>query len=90
MHPPLGPLRFVGEGGEVTFDVSERLIHRQLTLLGSWVTSLGHMTELCAFLDRLGLHPDVTVAHRLPLEHAAEAYALADEGRPGKVCLVWE
>ena len=85
-----GRCAFVGEGGEVTFDVSERLIHRQVTLLGSWVTSLGHMADLCAFLDAHRLHPDATVAHRLPLERAAEAYALADAGRPGKVCLVWE
>ena len=34
---------FVGEGGRLEIDVSPRLIHRQLTVHGSWVTSLGHM-----------------------------------------------
>ena len=85
-----GRCAFVGEGGTVSFDVSELLIHKQITLLGSWVTSLRAMEELVGFLARRGLHPEETVTHRLPLERAAEAYALADRGEAGKVALVWE
>jgi len=33
--------RFVGEGNDVKFDVSPDLIHPQITIYGSWVTSLG-------------------------------------------------
>jgi threonine dehydrogenase-like Zn-dependent dehydrogenase len=83
-----GRCAFVGEGGEVAFPVSPLLIHRQVTLYGSWVTSLGHMAELLDRLVRWGLHPEDTVTHRFPLERADDAYALADAGASGKVCLV--
>ncbi|MDP8905117.1 MAG: zinc-binding dehydrogenase [Chloroflexota bacterium] len=81
---------FVGEGGSVEFPVSPLLIHRQLTLYGSWVTSLRHMEQLLERLVRWRLHPEVVVTHRLPLERAAEAYALADRGVGGKVAIVFD
>jgi len=84
-----GRCGFVGEGNDVKFDVSPHLIHPQITLYGSWVTSLGHMAELTERLSRLDLHPDVTVTHRFPLEKAAEAYRIADEGQSGKVAIVF-
>ena len=34
-----GSCVFVGEGGTVTLSVSELLIHKQLTVHGSWVSS---------------------------------------------------
>lgn len=83
-----GRCAFVGEGGTVAFDVSAELIHKQITLFGSWVTSLGHMAELVERLDRWGIHPDRTCTHRLPLDHASEAYQLAAAGQSGKVCIV--
>jgi threonine dehydrogenase-like Zn-dependent dehydrogenase len=83
-----GRCAFVGEGGEVSFPVSPVLIHRQVTLYGSWVTSLGHMTELLDRLVRWGLHPEHTVTDRYPLDRAGEAYDIADAGVSGKVCLV--
>ncbi|MBA3851542.1 MAG: alcohol dehydrogenase catalytic domain-containing protein [Chloroflexi bacterium] len=85
-----GCCAFVGEGGQVSFDVSPLLIHRQVTLHGSWVTSLGHMEELLRQLVRWQLHPEVVVTDRFPLERAEEAYQVADSGRAGKVCLVFE
>jgi len=85
-----GRCAFVGEGGEAAFPVSPLLIHRQVTLYGSWVTSLGHMAELLDRLVRWGLHPEDTVTDRLPLHEAAEAYAIADAGASGKVGLVTE
>jgi threonine dehydrogenase-like Zn-dependent dehydrogenase len=81
---------FVGEGGTVSFDVSNLLIHKQIRLHGSWVTSLLHMEELLEQLVRWDLHPEVVVTHRFPLAEAAEAYRVAAAGESGKVCLVWE
>jgi len=81
---------FVGEGGKVEFDVSPLLIHPQITLYGSWVTSLKHLEELVERLDRWGLHPEITCTHRLPLEKAAEAYDLADKGQVGKVAICFD
>lgn len=83
-----GRSAFVGEGGQVTFDVSPMLIHKQITLHGSWVTSLGHMRDLLGHLARWQLHPERIVTHRFPLEDAAAAYEAAAAGRAGKVCLV--
>ncbi|MFN2606663.1 MAG: zinc-binding dehydrogenase [Acidimicrobiales bacterium] len=78
----------VGEGGRLEVDVSPVLIHRQLTVAGSWVTSIGRMEELVERLVRWGLHPDRVVTDTFPLAEAAAAYALADGGRAGKVGLV--
>jgi threonine dehydrogenase-like Zn-dependent dehydrogenase len=83
-----GRCAFVGEGSTVSFDVSPLLIHKQLTVYGSWVTSLRHMEDLLRLLPQWNLHPDSIVTHRLPLESAAEAYQLADRGAAGKVCLL--
>ena len=83
-----GRCAFVGEGGTLTLEPSPMLIHRQVTLVGSWVTSLGHMAELLERLDRWGLHPASLVTDRFPLAEAAAAYELADRGLAGKVCLV--
>jgi threonine dehydrogenase-like Zn-dependent dehydrogenase len=85
-----GRCAFVGEGGQVTFDVSPLLIHRQLTLHGSWVTSLGHMAGLLDRLVRWQLHPEVVVTDRFPLHRAEEAYRLADAGTAGMVCVVFD
>ncbi len=85
-----GRCAFVGEGGVAQFDVSPLLIHPQVTLYGSWVTSVPHMEELLERLSRWGLHPEKTVTHRFSLGQAAEAYAVADAGQSGKVVIVTE
>jgi threonine dehydrogenase-like Zn-dependent dehydrogenase len=81
---------YVGEGGTVTFAVSDLLIHKQIRLHGSWVTSLLHMEELLEHLVRWDLHPEAIVTHRYRLDRADEAYRVADAGESGKVCIVWE
>ena len=70
------------------FPVSDLLIHKQVRLIGSWVTSLLNMEELIDRLVRWNLHPEVVVTHRMRLDEADEAYRLAAEGEVGKVCLV--
>jgi threonine dehydrogenase-like Zn-dependent dehydrogenase len=85
-----GRCAYVGEGGTVSFEVSKDLIHKQVTLLGSWVTSLAHLEELVERLDRWNLHPDRICTHRLPLRDAGAAYELAAGGQTGKVCIVFD
>jgi len=80
----------VGEGGRFEVSASPQLIHNQLTVIGSWVTSIGRMDELARQLVRWRLHPEITVTHRFGLAEAAAAYAVADEGRSGKVALVMD
>lgn len=84
-----GRVALVGEGGQLSIDVSDHIIHKQLTIHGSWVTSTLHMAELLRDLDAWGLHPEVIVSDTFPLERAADAYAAADSGRLGKVAIVW-
>ena len=83
-----GRVALVGEGGRMDVDVSHVLIHRNLTVLGSWVTSRWRTAELLERLVRWGLHPEVLVTHRFPLEKVAEAYDVADSGVAGKVAVV--
>ncbi|MHB1318974.1 MAG: zinc-dependent alcohol dehydrogenase family protein [Anaerolineae bacterium] len=85
-----GRCAMVGEGNTVAFDVSQTIIHNQITIYGSWVTSLGHMESLVERLVRWNLRPEVIVSHRFALEDAAEAYRVADAGQSGKVVIVME
>lgn len=80
----------VGEGGRIDFPVSDLLIHHQIDLLGSWVTSLGHMAELLDLLARWGEHPERVVSHRFSLAETSEAYAVAAAGASGKVVVTWD
>jgi threonine dehydrogenase-like Zn-dependent dehydrogenase len=84
-----GRCAFVGEGGDVGFDVSQMMIHKQITLLGSWVTSVGHMEDLIRHLDRWQLRPSAIVTDTFGLDEADAAYRLADRGTSGKVVLTF-
>ncbi|GAC1372826.1 MAG: zinc-binding dehydrogenase [Ktedonobacteraceae bacterium] len=85
-----GRVVFVGEGGTVAFEPSPLLLHKQLTLYGSWVCSIQQMEDLVEHLVRWNMHPDIMVTHRFALDQAKEAYELFDTGRTGKVAIVWE
>ncbi len=84
-----GRSAFVGEGGTVEFEPSRDIIHKQITIYGSWVTSLGHLEDLVERLEHWNLHPDKTVTHTFTLDKADQAYELMDEGKCGKVVIVW-
>lgn len=85
-----GRVALVGEGGRLSVDVSEAIIHRQLTIHGSWVTSTVAMADLLERLDQWGLHPADIVTHTFPLHDVAEAYRVADSGVAGKIAIVWD
>jgi threonine dehydrogenase-like Zn-dependent dehydrogenase len=84
-----GRVVFVGEGGSVSFAPSPLLIHKQLSLYGSWVCSVPQMEDLTELLVRWNVHPDRLVTHRFTLEQAEEAYELFDGGKTGKVAIIW-
>jgi threonine dehydrogenase-like Zn-dependent dehydrogenase len=85
-----GRVVLVGEGGRLEVDASPALIHRQLTVHGSWVTSVGRMEELTRLLVHWDLHPERVVTDRFRLEDADAAYRLADGGLSGKVAVVMD
>ncbi|GLU49981.1 zinc-dependent alcohol dehydrogenase family protein [Nocardiopsis ansamitocini] len=85
-----GRVSLVGEGGTLETEVSDTLLHKQLTLYASWVTSLPTMAELATNLVRWGLSPQKVVSDRFGLADADAAYRLAAGVSRGKVVLVDE
>ncbi len=85
-----GKMVMIGEGGTVEFNPSPDIIHDQKTIYGSWVTSIWRMEELVERLVRWGIHPEELVTHRFTLDRASEAYALMNEGKCGKVAIVFD
>ena len=80
----------VGEGGAVTFEPTPDIIHRQLTLIGSWTFSTVVLDELARFVAERDLPLDDLITHRFPLDRAAEAFRLFDGRTTGKVVLTWD
>jgi threonine dehydrogenase-like Zn-dependent dehydrogenase len=79
-----GTACFVGEGGEVTLDVSKDLLRRQVTLIGSWTFSAMGMAECARFIRDNGIKLDRIFTHRWKLDQAAEAYQVFDAQSSGK------
>jgi threonine dehydrogenase-like Zn-dependent dehydrogenase len=85
-----GKMVMIGEGGTVEFNPSPDIIHDQITIYGSWVTNIWRMEELVERLVRWGIHPEDLVTHRFTLDEADKAYQLMNEGRCGKVAVVFD
>lgn len=83
-----GHVSFIGEGGRFDSEVSDTLLHKQLTLHASWVTSLQAMSELATNLVAWDLRPEAVVSDRFTLDEADQAFALAAGGSRGKVVFV--
>lgn len=75
----------VGEGGRLETEVSDTLLHKQLTLHASWVTSLPTMAELATNLVAWGVRPEAVVSDRFSLDEADEAFRLAAGASRGKI-----
>ena len=78
---------FVGERNPTTFDVSNQIIHKQLTIYGSWTFSLAGLAETTNFVVDRKIPLKDLITHRFPLKQAEDAYRLFDSGRTGKVIL---
>ncbi|MFP4697287.1 MAG: zinc-dependent alcohol dehydrogenase family protein [Eubacteriales bacterium] len=85
-----GNVVFLGEQGTVTFEPSPLLLHKNLTLHGSWVTSMDNMAKLVELLDRKKIHPSMIVTHRFPLKDTPEAFKTFATGKTGKVVVTME
>jgi threonine dehydrogenase-like Zn-dependent dehydrogenase len=48
------------------------------------------MIDLVEHLVRWDLHPDRMATHTFRLDQAREAYEIFDQGKTGKVAIVWE
>ena len=63
-----GKACFVGEGGEVTLDVSNDLLRRQVTLIGSWTFSTVGQADCARFVADRGIDVDRLFTHRWRLD----------------------
>ena len=79
-----GTVCFVGEGGDVTLDVSRDLLRRQITLIGSWTFSAMGMLECARFIADNKIDLEKIFSHRWRLEQADEAYRSFDTQTTGK------
>ncbi len=79
-----GKVCFVGEGDSVTLDVSNDLLRRQVTLIGSWTFSTVGQAECARYIADRGVEVDKLFTHRWRLEQGKEAYELFDGQTAGK------
>ncbi len=79
-----GTACFVGEGGNVTLNVSPDMLRKQLTIIGSWTFSTMIQAECAAFVDDRKIDVEHLFTHRWQLAQADEAYRLFDRQTSGK------
>ena len=84
-----GTVCFVGEGGEVTLDVSRDMLRKQLTLIGSWTFSAMGQAECARFVADNAIDLEKIFSHRWKLEQATEAYSVFDTQSTGKGVIVF-
>ena len=85
-----GKMVMIGEGGTVEFNPSPDIIHDQISIYGSWVTSIWRMEELVEKIVRWGIHPEELVTHRFTLDEVDKAYKVMNAGKCGKVAVVFD
>ena len=81
---------FVGEGGTVSLEPSPDIIHRHLTLYGSWTFPTVGLEECARFVVDRGVNLEKLITHRFRLDQAEEAFRLFDQGATGKCVFVME
>ena len=84
VSPSTAAMCFVGEGGDVTIDVSPHLLRRQMTLIASWTFSNVIQAECAEFCVERKVDVDKLFTHRWSLDQADEAYKLFDKQADGK------
>ena len=84
-----GTVCFVGEGGDVTLDVSRDMLRKQLTLIGSWTFSAMGQAECARFVVDNRIRLEEIFSHRWKLDQADEAYRVFDTQSTGKGVIVF-
>lgn len=79
-----GTACFVGEGSNVTIDVSPDMLRKQLTIVASWTFSTVGQAECAQFVADRGIRVDDLFSDRWRLDQADQAYKLFDTQTTGK------
>ena len=84
-----GRVCFVGEGGQVTLDVSPDMLRRQLTIVASWTFNTVGQAECARFIADRKVPLSRLLTHRYALDQATDAYRLFDTQTTGKGVFVF-
>lgn len=79
-----GTVCFVGEGSNVTIDVSPDMLRKQLTIIASWTFSTLGQADCAEFVADRKIKVDDLFTQRWKLDQADEAYKLFDTQTTGK------
>ena len=79
-----GKACFVGEGDTVTLNVSNDMLRRQVTVIGSWTFSTIGQGKCAEYVADREIVLDRLFTHRWKLDQAKEAYELFDKQTSGK------
>lgn len=79
-----GTVCFVGEGNDVTINVSPDMLRKQLTIVGSWTFSSIGQKECADYIASRGIAVDDLFTEQYSLSQAEEAYRLFDTQTTGK------
>lgn len=79
-----GKACFVGEGDTVTLNVSNDLLRRQVTIVGSWTFSTVGQADCARYIADREIDLDRLFTHQWDLAQAEEAYRLFDTQMVGK------
>jgi threonine dehydrogenase-like Zn-dependent dehydrogenase len=79
-----GAVCYVGEGGNVTLEVSTDIIRRQVTLMGSWTFSKSGQDDCARFIASHSVPVEKLISHRFKLEEGVRAYQMFDKQTMGK------
>jgi threonine dehydrogenase-like Zn-dependent dehydrogenase len=79
-----GTACFVGEGGDVTIEVSPDMLRKQLTIVASWTFSTTIQADCARFVADRKIDVDHLFTDRWRLDQADEAYRLFDRQTSGK------
>lgn len=79
-----GTVCLVGEGGEMTLNVSIDVIRKQLTIVGSWTVNSAKLADCIRFIADHGLEVDRLFTDTWTFEQAEEAYKAFDKQASGK------
>src|SRR5207237_8203904 len=75
---------FVGERNTTTFEISRDIIHKQLTIYGSWTFSTHGLAECARFIVDRDVRLQRIITHRFTLEQADDAFRTFEGGATGK------
>jgi len=84
-----GVVCFVGEGGDVTLNVSPDIMRKQLTIVGSWTFSNVGQADCTRFVADRGVEVDKLFTDQWTLDQAGDAYRDFDNQLGGKAVFVF-